>query len=718
MTQIFGADVVIATAVFMVFLGALAFFARPGGTLNRVLGALFLLTGASNLMFQLMRQAPTEADASVYHAVGHWYEAAIPFLTLLLLHILFPPAPGRARWRVSGLVLAGALTLLLTPFVVGDAVFPDPSAPGFRGFIPEEGAWATAFLTGLWLVRIVVLVAAARVASSASRSALQRRQAGLVGLAFLFLSHVIVSRLARPLLGGDPADLLVPTAALWLAAFAASVYALPRLVQPFEGRARVAAAVAGLSPFAFGVADVLLGALPGYLSSRFLMGAAHAAPLALAVVRYDIAGLGSRAQRRVEVFSRAMLAAAALLLPMGVVLAFLGSTTAGLLVAAALGAGALAISPMPARALARSFARAFTPDPDDPAVAAERARLYADALARHPLGAPELSRLRDDLGLAESDHLALSRMLAQHGQASPQRQPPLLGRYLVERELGQGSTGTALLALDVATGRKVALKRFHAGSEKRARSEAEALARVRSPRVVPLLATERAGDETFLVLAYAEGGSAEDRLRAEGPLPPAKARALALDVLEGLDAIHAAGIAHGDVKPANVLLDADGRALLADLGAAQALGRGDVDVTLTATPFAGTYATVAPEVLRGGRRSAAADVYSTGALLYRLLTGEDYVAMRDRDVFGVTEAILHERPRLPHPRVPPAVEPILARALAKLPAERHAGARQMRDALAAATLAEAAEAAPAPDYSTLPTSGERHPAGRPSASTS
>jgi serine/threonine-protein kinase len=148
-------------------------------------------------------------------------------------------------------------------------------------------------------------------------------------------------------------------------------------------------------------------------------------------------------------------------------------------------------------------------------------------------------------------------------------------------------------------------------------------------------------------------------------------------MLEGLAALHARGLVHRDVKAENLLLDREGRGLLGDFGSA----RFEVDLDVAATGLGGSLATVAPEVLRRRAPTPASDVYATGALLYRLLTGEHYVALDGADAFEARERILLDSPRLPHPRVPASLEAVLRRALAKAPGERPTDAATMRDAL-------------------------------------
>ncbi|HVM44643.1 MAG TPA: serine/threonine-protein kinase, partial [Candidatus Thermoplasmatota archaeon] len=215
--------------------------------------------------------------------------------------------------------------------------------------------------------------------------------------------------------------------------------------------------------------------------------------------------------------------------------------------------------------------------------------------------------------------------------------------------------------------------------------EARALAAVRHPRVVRLREVDRRGDELYLVLEHAPGGSARQLLDRQGPLPPARATRLALDLLEGLDAMHAAGVVHGDVKPENLLLDADGRGVLGDFGSATFHGAAEPADATTAGAGAGSLSTMSPEALRGAPPAPTRDVYAAGALLYRLLTGEHHVALERASAFEARERITLDPPRLPHPRVPARLEPVLRKALAKRPAERYPSAREMAAALADAS---------------------------------
>ena len=193
------------------------------------------------------------------------------------------------------------------------------------------------------------------------------------------------------------------------------------------------------------------------------------------------------------------------------------------------------------------------------------------------------------------------------------------GRYLVERPLGSGAMGTVVLARDTVLGRLVAIKGLapHLAADdafrQRFLQEARLAARLCHPNVVQIF-DAGGGDEEepFLVMEYVEGETVADRLVGGRPFSADEVVALALDLSAGLAQAHALGIVHRDVKPHNVLLNADGLAKLTDFGIARALedrGLTEIGTVLGTAPF------MAPEQAAGHPVGPAADIFALGAVL-------------------------------------------------------------------------------------------------------
>ncbi len=203
-------------------------------------------------------------------------------------------------------------------------------------------------------------------------------------------------------------------------------------------------------------------------------------------------------------------------------------------------------------------------------------------------------------------------------------------KYRVVHALGQGSFGTAYLAEDLDAQRNVVLKVPHPGATGAQgaadlRREARALAAVDHANVLRLHAVERLDGRPVLVVEHAGGGSLADRL-SDGPLPPQEFPQVALGLLDGLAALHDAGLLHRDLKPANILLDGHGNPKVADLGIARD-PRADATVTTDASPV-GTVRYMAPEQARGEAATVCSDIYGAAALIYEAATGEPYVRHR------------------------------------------------------------------------------------------
>ncbi|MEV4139824.1 protein kinase [Dactylosporangium sp. NPDC049742] len=265
------------------------------------------------------------------------------------------------------------------------------------------------------------------------------------------------------------------------------------------------------------------------------------------------------------------------------------------------------------------------------------------------------------------------------------------GRYELRRVLGRGGMAEVWLGFDRRLGRSVAVKVLpEAGAADRmARErfdrEARTVAQLSHPNIVAIhdvgadTDAHFGGAVSFLVMELVEGGSLADRLTA-GPLPPATAAAVAVQVCDALEAAHTAGVIHRDVKPANILFTGAGtdRVKVCDFGIARVTGAGQAELTASAQVL-GTTAYMAPEQITGEPVDARSDVYALGCVVYTMLTGQPPFA-------GETPmriAWQHvNQPVVPastvRPGLPPRADGILARLLAKRPDDRPATAAQAR----------------------------------------
>ena len=298
-----------------------------------------------------------------------------------------------------------------------------------------------------------------------------------------------------------------------------------------------------------------------------------------------------------------------------------------------------------------------------------------------------LSRLRARLRISDREH-ALMELEARRafGQDDLLAGARILNRYRVVKPLGEGGFGRALLAHDELVGRDVVLKLAKAMDEATARAllrEARLMARVDHPSVVRVLDVERVGTDIILVLEHVAGGSLAQRIARDGPLGPEEATRIAAELLGALEAAHALGIVHRDVKPANVLLPSAGPAKLADFGIARAA---DAPPGGTASGFSlagehpGSVHYMSPEQVRGLPLDGRSDIYSLAATMMEALTGRSYIDFTGRTDFDARLAILEEPPRRPD-GAPEPLATLLLQALAKEPTARPSSAAELRRAL-------------------------------------
>lgn len=269
----------------------------------------------------------------------------------------------------------------------------------------------------------------------------------------------------------------------------------------------------------------------------------------------------------------------------------------------------------------------------------------------------------------------------------------LSGRYEIERELGSGGMAVVFLARDLRHGRKVALKVLRqeiraADGVERFHREIRMAAGLVHPHILPLLESGGTEGQLWYTMPFVEGESLRDRLTREKQLPVDEALRLTREVAAALGHAHAKGILHRDIKPENILL-ADGHALVADFGIARAVG-GDGSERITSTGMiVGTPGYMSPEQSTGENAlDGRSDLYALASVCYEMLAGEPPFT-------GPTaQAVIARRLAQPPPSlrttrasIPVAVDTVVRRALAALPADRYASVTEFSQALDAARTA-------------------------------
>ena len=264
--------------------------------------------------------------------------------------------------------------------------------------------------------------------------------------------------------------------------------------------------------------------------------------------------------------------------------------------------------------------------------------------------------------------------------------------YVLEEQVGEGGMAVVFRARDERLDRVVALKVLAPGlaadAEFRRRflRESRTAAAVDDPHIIPVFEAGEAGGVLFLAMRYVPGSDVRALVRRQGRLPAGRAAAIISAVASALDAAHAAGLVHRDVKPANMLLDSRaGRpdhVYLSDFG----LSKPSAAATgLTRTgQFLGTLDYIAPEQLEGGEVDGRADQYALACSAFELLAGAP--PFQREQAMAVMYAHVSEPPPLLaswRPDLPPAAGQVLARALAKAPAGRYGSCREFADALRA-----------------------------------
>jgi serine/threonine protein kinase/Tfp pilus assembly protein PilF len=267
----------------------------------------------------------------------------------------------------------------------------------------------------------------------------------------------------------------------------------------------------------------------------------------------------------------------------------------------------------------------------------------------------------------------------------------LLGKYKIIKTLGSGGWGDVYLAEDTRLGRKIAIKHLRPELTKdkialaRFLREARIIAGLKHRNIVTIFALESDGDDHYMIMEYAENGTLEDLIEKEGQLSIATVLDMATDICLALDVVHTQEIIHRDIKPSNILLfeDSEGNVSLklADFGVARApLSEQDPQLTADDSVL-GSAIYMAPEQAQGKSVDARSDIYSTGVLLYEVLTGKlphtgNYVDI----LLGITERDPIS-PKEIREDTPDALDQLVMKALSKDPTRRFQTARAMAETL-------------------------------------
>ncbi|MFN2615060.1 MAG: Stk1 family PASTA domain-containing Ser/Thr kinase [Actinomycetota bacterium] len=274
----------------------------------------------------------------------------------------------------------------------------------------------------------------------------------------------------------------------------------------------------------------------------------------------------------------------------------------------------------------------------------------------------------------------------------------LSDRYELSDQLGAGGMAQVWLGKDRVLGRTVAVKCLltqYSGDPhfiERFRREAQNAASLNHPNIVGVYDTGSDDGTHYIVMEYVKGKTLRDVIREEGPLLPERVAEIGAEVCAGLSFAHQHGIVHRDIKPANIMITPQGSVKVADFGIARAIS--GESVTQTAMVL-GTAQYFSPEQAQSHEVDARSDIYSVGVVLYEMLTRQ--VPFTGSSPVAIMYKHVKEAPMLPsrlNPDVPPALEAIVMKAIAKNPDNRYQTAEEMREDLLRALHGRPVEAPP------------------------
>jgi len=301
--------------------------------------------------------------------------------------------------------------------------------------------------------------------------------------------------------------------------------------------------------------------------------------------------------------------------------------------------------------------------------------LYRSGRQAEALAAFDRARgiLADQLGIDPSRELLDLHERVLRQEESLQVPGEALRGYRLLDKIGEGAFGSVFRAIQPQVEREVAIKAIHAELAnqpdfvRRFEREAQLVARLEHPYIVPLYDYWREPDAAYLIMRFLRGGNLEDLLR-DGPLDLDRAARILDQIGAGLAAAHNQGVVHRDVKPGNVLLDEEGNAYLSDFGIALETGAPE---QTAGTMIRGTPAYLSPEQIRLEKTSPRSDTYALGVVLYEMLTAEHPFPGTSLNVL-LDQHLNQPIPSVRQKRstVPPAVDAAIARATAKDPQAR------------------------------------------------
>ncbi len=263
-------------------------------------------------------------------------------------------------------------------------------------------------------------------------------------------------------------------------------------------------------------------------------------------------------------------------------------------------------------------------------------------------------------------------------------EPQKFGRYEIKGELGRGGMATVYHAYDPRFEREVAIKvlphemlhdpQFRTRFER----EAKTIAMIEHPAIVPVYDFGEEEGQPFFVMRYMTGGSLSDKLK-EGPLTVVEAARIFQRLAPALDSAHAKGIIHRDLKPGNILFDQYGEPYISDFGIAKL---SEAQGSVTGSAIVGTPSYMSPEQAQGSGVDGRSDIYGMGVILFEMLSGQQPFS-GDTPMSVVLKHVTEPPPHILdiRPELPPAVEAIVEKALAKNKEDRYSTAAEMTDAL-------------------------------------